>query len=526
MAKTSLSNTIDKTGNRARTLAYLIAPLSVGGSVALRYLVNPALHERGRMITFTMAVAISALIGGLGPGLLATLLALITGIFVLSPSPGSVLHSPESVLTLLFLSNSLVICWLSSSRDRANRAARLLTRQLEDRVAERTAVAEQKAIALEESQRQLREQASLLGLILDSIGDAVIVVDEMARPLHYNPAARRLFGAAALDQVTLQRSGQEIGLNELLSQTSARDEEVVLPQDSGKTWLTVGVRPLAGDAPRGAGHSTVAVFHDVTASKTTELQLRKYQMQLRSLASELTLAEQRERRRIAVELHDDIAHLLVMCKLKLSSLNQAVGGSSPDATETFDQIKSALDEAIGYTRTLIFRLSPPVLYELGLEAAVEWLAAQFKSRHGLTVEIQDDRQPKPLGEDVRAALFQSVRELLFNVVKHANSNRAMISLSRSGNEVRVTVQDDGTGFDAQANDPDSQLKGLGLFSIRERIDLLGGKVEVASTAGHGTRVTLTAPIVGDDSANSSDQLPADRDLEHRADAALPRPSHV
>src|SRR5437763_12025810 len=94
MAKTSLSNTIDKTGNRARTLAYLIAPLSVGGSVALRYLVNPALHERGRMITFTMAVAISALIGGLGPGLLATALALITGIFVLSPSPGTVLRPP------------------------------------------------------------------------------------------------------------------------------------------------------------------------------------------------------------------------------------------------------------------------------------------------------------------------------------------------------------------------------------------------------------------------------------------------
>ena len=197
MAKTSPSNTIDSTRNRARALAYLIAPISVGGSVALRYLVNPALHERGRMITFTMAVAISALIGGLGPGLLATVLALAAGIFVLSPSPGSVLHAPESVLTLLFISNSLVICWLSSSRNRATRAARSLNRQLEDRVAERTAVAEQKATALEESQRQLREQASLLGLILDSIGDAVIVVDEMARPLHYNPAAPALRGRRA-----------------------------------------------------------------------------------------------------------------------------------------------------------------------------------------------------------------------------------------------------------------------------------------------------------------------------------------
>jgi len=521
MAETRPSKSSEKAGNRApRALAYLIAPLSVGGSVALRYLVNPALHDRGRMITFTMAVAISALVGGLGPGLLATVLAIAAGIFILAPSPSSVLHLPESVLTLLFLANSLVICWLSGARDRAARAARSLNRQLENRVAERTAVAEQKAAALEESQRQLREQASLLGLVLDSIGDAVIVVDEMTKPLHYNPAARRLFGTVSLDQVTLQRAGHDVHLNELLAQTSAREEEVELPGKGGKTWLTVGVRPLSGDASQPAARSVVAVFHDVTVSKTTELQLRKYQMQLRSLASELTLAEQRERRRIAVELHDDIAHLLVMCKLKLSSLGQSLGVAGSNAAETFDQIKGALDEAIGYTRTLIFRLSPPVLYELGLEAAVEWLAAQFKARHGLDVKIQDDGQPKMLGEDVRAALFQSIRELLFNVVKHANSDRATISLARSGQQVQVTVQDEGAGFDAQALEPDPQMNGLGLFSIRERIDLLGGTVTVDSAPGRGTRITLTAPIalpVGSESPDQNLQRPT---------AALFGPSHA
>jgi signal transduction histidine kinase len=354
--------------SRSVAIGYLLAPASVAGCVLLRYLLNPVLHERGRLITFALAVAVSALVGGWGPGLLATALSLIVGSLLFS-NPHLLLftHEPEAVLTILFLFNALVICWLSAARDRAARAARQLNLSLEERVAQRTAQVE---------------------------------------------------------------------------------------------------------------HRTV--------------ELQAYQHKLRSLASELTLAEQRERRRIAVDLHDHIAHLLVMCKLKVSPLSQHVNGAD---LKTIDQIKDALDEAISYTRTLIFRLSPPVLYELGLEAAVEWLAAQFRSRHELAIEVRDDKQPKPLGEDMRTALFQSIRELLFNVVKHAGCNRAVVTLARSDGMITVTVQDQGAGFDPATVASDAQRPGkLGLFSVRERIDLLGGSLDIASAPGRGTRITITAPL--------------------------------
>lgn len=480
---------------RTQAFGYLLAIVSVGGCVVLRYSFGPILHERGRLITFTLAVAISALAAGPGPGLLATVLGMISGIvFFMRPRTLMFTHPPEAALTVLFIINSLVMVWLSAARDRATRAVNSLNRRLEERIAERSAVAEQKAIALESSQRQLREQATLLGSILDSIGDAVIVVDDAGRPLHRNPSARRLFGDAGPGEISLSRDAGEATLGQLLREQAEHNVEVVVPGPQGPTCLTLDVRPLTGAEP--SDHAAVAVFHDITQRKKAENDIRTYQHKLRSLASELTLAEQRERRKIAVDLHDHIAHLLVMCKLKLSALGQRAANSDPPDAEVLDQIKQALDEAIGYTRSLIFRLSPPVLYELGLEAAVEWLAGQYKARRDLIVEVRDDKQPKPLGEDVRAVLFQSIRELLFNVVKHAHASRAIVSLARAESSIRVSVQDTGAGFDPQTLAPDPRRPGgLGLFNIRERIDLLGGTVEVASVVGRGTRITLTAPLM-------------------------------
>ena len=381
---------------RAVILSYLLAPISVALCVLLRYLLDPILHERGRLITFALAVAVSALVGGVGPGLLATGLSLVvTSLLFFNPHLFLITHEPEEALTILFLFNSLVICWLSAARDRASRAARLMNQQLEQRVAQRTAQVE---------------------------------------------------------------------------------------------------------------HRTV--------------ELQAYQRKLRSLASELTLAEQRERRRIAVDLHDHIAHLLVMCKLKLSPLAHHVAGGD---AKSIEQIKDALDEAISYTRTLIFRLSPPVLYELGLEAAVEWLSAQFRARHELTVEVRDDKQPKPLGEDMRTALFQSIRELLFNVVKHAKCDHAVVSLARSENNIVITVQDHGGGFDPAAASSEARpATGLGLFSVRERIDLLGGSMEVASAPARGTRITITAPL-DIQSENASVPESSTEQIQHRDENGDQRP---
>ncbi len=235
---------------------------------------------------------------------------------------------------------------------------------------------------------------------------------------------------------------------------------------------------------------------DITERKKAEEKLMHYQQQLRSLASQLSLAEERLRRRIATELHDNISQNLAISKMKLESLPDTA--SREELTKSLDEITGLIAQTIEVTRTLTFEMSPPVLYELGLEAAIGWLARQTRQRFGLEVEFADDGRPKPLDNDIRVLLFQAVRELLVNVGKHASATRAKISTRKYRNRIRITVEDDGVGFDEPAVNPgasgDYTKGGFGLFNIKERLDQIGGNVDIQSSPGLGTTVTLTAPI--------------------------------
>ncbi len=218
-----------------------------------------------------------------------------------------------------------------------------------------------------------------------------------------------------------------------------------------------------------------------------------YQQQLRSLASELSLAEERLRRRIAAELHDHIAQNLAISKIKLESLTD---NAEPDLVKSLNEVNGLISQTIEATRSLTFEISPPVLYELGFEAAVNWLAKQTRQRFGLEVEFADDGKPKPLNTDIRVLLFQAVRELLVNVVKHARAKKAKVFTCRIQKNIQITVEDNGVGFDAEAISAvkDPAKGGFGLFNIRERLDQIGGSVIINARAGKGTRITLTAPV--------------------------------
>jgi signal transduction histidine kinase len=232
---------------------------------------------------------------------------------------------------------------------------------------------------------------------------------------------------------------------------------------------------------------------DITKRKEAEEKLMLYQQQLRSLASELSLAEERLRRRIAAELHDHIAQNLAISKIKLESLT---GGAEPDLVKSLNEVNGLISQTIEATRSLTFEISPPVLYELGFEAAVSWLAKQTRQRFGLDVEFADDGKPKPLNTDIRVLLFQAVRELLVNVVKHAKAKKAKVFTCRIQKNIQITVEDNGVGFDAEAISAvkDPAKGGFGLFNIRERLDQIGGSVIINARAGKGTRITLTAPV--------------------------------
>jgi signal transduction histidine kinase len=157
-------------------------------------------------------------------------------------------------------------------------------------------------------------------------------------------------------------------------------------------------------------------------------------------------------------------------------------------------VKDALGDAINYTRNLMTDLRPDVLDEHDLVAAVQWVARRM-GRQGLKVDVEDDGRPKPVHEEVLGFMFQAIRELLWNVVKHARTTEAVVRIERPDGMVRVTVEDRGVGFNpSKRSTLPTEEGGYGLFSIAERIDLLGGRMEINSAKRRGTRVTLTAPL--------------------------------
>jgi PAS domain S-box-containing protein len=233
--------------------------------------------------------------------------------------------------------------------------------------------------------------------------------------------------------------------------------------------------------------------NEIRERKKAEQKLLVYQQQLRSLASELSLAEERLRRRIATNVHDHIGQTLAISKIKLESLAEST--DSPELRKSLDEIRTLIAETIKSSRSLTFELSPPVLYELGFEAVVEWLVRQARQQHSFSIESADDGQAKPLDSNVRVLLFQAVRELLINVAKHAQARNVTVSTRRVNNQIRISVKDDGIGFKiSEVNSRDYKTGGFGLFSIKERLGYIGGHLDVESRPGRGTTVTLAAPI--------------------------------
>lgn len=224
-------------------------------------------------------------------------------------------------------------------------------------------------------------------------------------------------------------------------------------------------------------------------------ELMEKQDQLRTMATELTLTEQRERRRLATELHDYLAQLLVVCRMKLS---QAERKLKPDSNATWiKEIDRILDQSLTYTRSLVAELSPHVLYQFGLPKALKWLGEQML-QHGLVVRVESKTDSLPLSEERAVLLFQSVRELCFNIVKHAGTDHAVVSLTEQSNgEICIRVSDKGRGFDLATSSITAAHQSLsmrfGHLSILERMKALKGRLEIDSSPGHGTTVTLILP---------------------------------
>jgi PAS domain S-box-containing protein len=224
--------------------------------------------------------------------------------------------------------------------------------------------------------------------------------------------------------------------------------------------------------------------------KTSEL--LESQERLRALATEVGLAEQRERKRIATELHDHLQQMLVFCKLKLGQ-GKRLTAAIPDCADLVKQVDDVLTEALTYSRTLVAELCPPVLREFGLGPALKWLGDHMSQRQ---LRVTVDIVQVPVPEEQAVLIFQSVRELLMNVAKHAGTKDATVHMRRDASGVCIEVSDTGAGFDltvVHPHDGGHPLK-FGLFSIRERMRAFGGRLELATAPGKGTSALLVLPL--------------------------------
>lgn len=350
------------------------------------------------------------------------------------------------------------------------------------------------AEALEESEVKYRT-------VVEGTDQSIVTIREDGRFLFANSSActelglssENVVGKTIWDLFPLDYAGQHIR-----AISSALDSGVPIVRQTQSVvqgqlgWYEVRIQPLRG--ADGRHRQALVVITDVNERKEAEERILSYQERLRELTSELALTEQRERRRLASELHDRIGQSLAVSKIKLGALREV----TPAGREfkMLEEVWHLIDQTVQDVRTLTFQLSPPILHELGLEPALEWLMETFNGQHEISTTFHDDGQVKPLGPDLSGLLFQSVQELLINAAKHAQPSWVRVSARREGNEIQLEVEDDGVGFDpSQTGSSGQRPYGFGLFSIRERLGPLGGKMEVHSSPGHGTRVLLFAPLL-------------------------------
>lgn len=230
---------------------------------------------------------------------------------------------------------------------------------------------------------------------------------------------------------------------------------------------------------------------EITAVRKAGEKLLEYQAKLKALTAELLRTEEREKRRIAVGLHDHICQKLVLTKLAIES--SIALAANPELGASLKIASESIGEVIEDAESLTFELSNPLLREFGLGAAMDQQLAQINKEHGITCNL-DDRSGDRMSDELEHSLFRIARELLTNAVKHSEASEIRVSIHRSRDDVRVTVEDNGVGFKESEAPEKSSTQRFGLFSVREQLASMGGQLIIESGPGQGSKITAVTPI--------------------------------
>jgi signal transduction histidine kinase len=325
------------------------------------------------------------------------------------------------------------------------------------------------------------------------VSPCAIVVDERAPQLfsHLERVYPELCASAPMIEVLLlpfYEKDEPIGTLWVI----ATDERRKFDREDVR--ILTNLSAVAASAVRAGAMSTRLreankALEDRVAERTTVAE--RLASQLRALATQLAHAEQKERRRLAHILHDDLQQLLVAAQMKLSLAKGHI--HSEAALQGVSDAADLIRKSLNASRTLTTELSPPILHERDVSVSLDWLSDQMRQRHGLSVAVDAKGCAELASDALRVVLFEAVRELLFNIVKHAKVNKAKVMCSIDTDQhLVIEVHDEGVGFHPS---PRSESKsGFGMLSIRERLAHFRGEMRVTSEPGRGTRTTLRVPV--------------------------------
>lgn len=348
---------------------------------------------------------------------------------------------------------------------------------------------------------KLHQQQELLNGIINGTDDIIYAKDLDGRHLLINKTGLRFFNKKTEDVLGL--GNQHLFPPDTARIISEADQRVlsaegiiisedIIPYPFGSETVFLSTRaPLVDKQGKVTG--LFAILHDVTVRTMLERELLNQHNRLGQLAVSLSLAEEKERVRIAEELHDQVGPTLLSGKMKLNILQSRLRDEALIAE--CEAVDGLIVEAVKEIRSLTLQLRPPILANAGLEAALKWLAQEFRQKYDLQVDFSDDGQPKPLQYEKRTILFQTARELLLNVVKHAHCSTAELSIQRVGSSIRIAVSDSGAGFTNRPDHSGSRAgDGFGLFNCTQKLSYIHGRLTIDDTAVAGARVILDAPL--------------------------------
>jgi PAS domain S-box-containing protein len=369
-----------------------------------------------------------------------------------------------------------------TKRKGAEEALRQLNETLEGRVQERT--------------EQVRESERRFRALVDASAQIVWTMDAQGRVIEDFPSWRAFTGQSGEESngwgwmIAVHPSDRELALRKwrrAVANEAPVDTELRIRHVSGEWhWMQVRAVPLRDE--KGQVRGWVGMNIDINERKQAEADRAR-------LARSLLMAEQEERRRISQVLHDDLQQLLYATQMRMATVGQDLQVAGQEALmDELEEARQWLKQCIDTTRQMTVELSPPILKNEGLADAIEWLKPQMERLHGLKIVINAEHSFRVADEDLRALLFQIVRELLFNVAKHAGVERAVVELDQEEDHLVIRVIDEGRGFDQKMIGERKPNAGFGLFSVQERLRLVGGRMEVHSQLGVGTQVVVHAPV--------------------------------